>query len=89
MLEHQQQDQLVVIKVEGMHCHKCQQAIRKALQVHAGVHEVEIDMTPGLVSVLYDPAASNVRQFMDAIIKAGYRAVSYTRGTPDRLPQNP
>src|SRR2546421_72621 len=35
-------DQLVILRIEGMHCHKCEQAIQKALTQHDGVHEVEV-----------------------------------------------
>ncbi|HEX2972117.1 MAG TPA: heavy metal-associated domain-containing protein, partial [Tepidisphaeraceae bacterium] len=53
-------DQLVLIRIEGMHCHRCQQAIKNALQANAGVHEVEVDFPSGQASVLYDPAVVNV-----------------------------
>ena len=39
-------DKLLLIKIEGMHCHKCEAAIRKALAVNPGVHEV-IASAPG------------------------------------------
>ena len=36
-------DQLAIIRVEGMHCHRCEQPIQAALLRQAGVHEVEVD----------------------------------------------
>ena len=73
-------DQLVLIKIEGMHCHRCQQAITKALQANPGVHEVEVDFPSGQASVLYDPASVNVRALMDTVVQAGYRATGFSQG---------
>ncbi len=36
-------DQLAVIRIEGMHCHMCENAIQRALLKNQGVHEVEVD----------------------------------------------
>src|SRR5437868_627433 len=38
-----QGDQFVMIKIEGMHCHRCEQSIKKSLGDIPGVHEVEVD----------------------------------------------
>jgi copper chaperone CopZ len=76
------QDQLVLIKIEGMHCHKCQNAIKKALQEINGVHEVEVDFPSGQASVLYSPGSVKIRELVDAIGQTGYRATSFT--TPSR-----
>jgi copper chaperone CopZ len=72
-------NELVIIRVEGMHCHKCQLNIRKALQAHRGVHEVEVDLSAGLASVLFDPTAITVKKLMKAITDAGYQAAGFTR----------
>lgn len=74
------QDQLAVIRIEGMHCHKCEQAIRKALQANPGVYEVEVDFATGQASVLFDRKAVTVRQLMDSVNQAGYRATGFTQG---------
>src|SRR5438309_2101902 len=42
-----QGDQFVMLKIEGMHCHRCEQAIKKALAANPGVHEVEVDFLSG------------------------------------------
>lgn len=73
------QDQLAVIRVEGMHCHKCERAIQTALSRHAGVHEVEVDFASGQVSVLYDRNAVAVREMMDTINAAGYKATGFSQ----------
>ena len=73
-------DQLALIRIEGMHCHKCEQAIRKALQKHPGVHEVEVDFNSGQASVLFDRGAVSVGQLMQSVTDAGYRATGFTQG---------
>lgn len=70
------QDQLAVIKVEGMHCHRCERQIKNSLSAMAGVHEVEVDFPSAQVSVLYNGAQVQPRQLMDAINQAGYKAIT-------------
>ena len=77
-------DQLAVIRIEGMHCHKCEQSIQKLLMTHEGVHEVEVDFPSGQASVLFDRGAVTVKQLMDAINDAGYRATGFTQGQAGR-----
>jgi P-type Cu+ transporter len=83
MSQQTSQDQWVSIRIEGMHCHRCQQAIQKELTANAGVHEAEVDFASGQASVLYDPAAIKVRQLVDVIQQAGYRATGFTQGRGD------
>jgi copper chaperone CopZ len=86
MTDHSLNDQLALIRVDGMHCHKCEQAVHKALAAKPGVHEVEVDFNSRLASVLYDPQSTTVAELMAAVNDAGYQAVSFTQGTPN--PQN-
>jgi copper chaperone CopZ len=72
-------DQLAVIRIEGMHCHRCEKAIQKSLLVHAGVHEVEVDFASGQASVLFDRGSVSVAQLMDSVAQAGYRATGFTQ----------
>ena len=80
------QDQFAVIKVEGMHCHRCEAGIRKALQAEGGVHEVEVDFNSRLVSVLYDRSAVSVARLMEVVNQAGYKAVGFSLGQADPAP---
>jgi copper chaperone CopZ len=73
-------DQLAVIRIEGMHCHKCEQAIRKALTRDPGVHEVEVDFASGQASVLFDRDQITIKELMDSVNSAGYRATGFTQG---------
>jgi copper chaperone CopZ len=77
-------DQLAVIRIEGMHCHKCEQAIQKSLSRYSGVHEVEVDFNSGQASVLFDAGSVTIKQLMEAVNGAGYRATGFTQGEADR-----
>jgi copper chaperone CopZ len=76
-------DQLALIRIEGMHCHKCEQAIQKALVRLPGVHEVEVDFNSRQASVLYDQSAVTVAQLMEAVNQAGYRAGGFSQRQAD------
>ena len=76
-------DQFVLIRIEGMHCHKCEQAIKKSLQGLPGVHEVEVDFNSGQASVLFDRGSVSVGRLMDAVTQAGYHASGFSQGQVD------
>jgi len=77
-------DQLAVIRIEGMHCHKCERTIQKSLTQFPGVYEVEVDFNSGQASVLFNRETVSVKQLMDAVNMAGYRATGFTQGQADR-----
>lgn len=79
MTENVAHDDLAVIKIEGMHCHQCEQSIQKALTARGGVREVEVDFASGQASILFDKSRVSVRELMDAINDAGYRATGFTQ----------
>jgi copper chaperone CopZ len=72
-------DQLVLIRIEGMHCHKCERSIQQALSSNEGVHEVEVDFASGQASVLFDRDRINVKQLLNAVESAGYHAAGFTQ----------
>lgn len=76
-------DQLTLIRIEGMHCHKCETTIQKALLSNPGVHEVEVDFPTGQASVLYDRGAVTVGQLMESVNDAGYHATGFSQQSPD------
>ena len=76
-------DQLAIIRIEGMHCHKCEQTIQKSLLQHRGVHEVEVDFNSGQASVLYDHSKVTVKTLTDAITEAGYQVIGFTQRHAD------
>jgi len=72
-------DQLALIRIEGMHCHKCELAIQKALSAQPGVHEVEVDFNSGQASVLYDRDAVSISQLTSAVTDAGYEVAGFVQ----------
>jgi copper chaperone CopZ len=80
------QDQVVFIRIDGMHCHQCQQTVSKALAAKPGVQEVEVDFNTRQASVLFDPAAVKIAELMAAVNDAGYQAVCFTKTKPKAKP---
>lgn len=78
-------DHLAVIRIEGMHCHKCELSIQRALSSQPGVREVEVDFASGQASILFDKARVSVHQLMQTVIQAGYRATSFTQNRENGL----
>jgi cation transport ATPase len=80
------QDQFALIRIEGMHCHKCERSIQKLLSTQPGVREVEVDFNSGQASILFDRGSVSVAALMEAINDAGYHATRLHPGTgrPDR-----
>ena len=76
--------QFAVIKIEGMHCHKCEQAIQKALASHPGVREVEVDFASGQASVIFDRGSVSITKLMESVNAAGYHATGFTQGHADQ-----
>ena len=76
-----ERDQLVLIRIEGMHCHKCERAIPNALKENDGVHEVEVDFNSGQASILLERGTATVAQLLESITRAGYRAIGFTQGS--------
>ncbi len=72
-------DQLALIRIDGMHCHKCEKAITKALSNLPGVFEVEVDFNASLASVLFDRSQVTVPQLMEAVNEAGYQATGFSQ----------
>jgi copper chaperone CopZ len=72
-------DRFVFIRIEGMHCHKCEAAIKKTVQRLPGVHEVEVDFASGQASVLFDPTLVTINQLVDGVKQAGYKPTGVTQ----------
>ncbi len=79
MAEDVAEDHLAVIKIDGMHCHRCEKSIQKALASQPGVREVEVDFASGQASVLFTGRSVTVRDLMDVVNQAGYRAIGFTQ----------
>jgi Cu+-exporting ATPase len=73
-------DQFVLIRIDGMHCHRCEQAIKKSLGRFDGVHEVEVDFNSHQASVLFDAGRVGIAELMKAVEETGYHATGFTQG---------
>ena len=82
-------DQFALIRIEGMHCHKCEQTIQRNLAAQPGVHEVEVDFASGQASVLFDRSAVTIARLMEAVNAAGYHATGFTQGRAESTPTQP
>ena len=76
-------DQFVMIKIEGMHCHRCEQSIKKAIAANDGVHEVEVDFPSRQASVLFDPSTVTPKQLTEAVAETGYKVGGFTQSHAD------
>jgi copper chaperone CopZ len=72
-------DQLAIIRIDGMHCHNCEEKVRKAISAKPGVHEVEVDFNSKQASVLFDASAVKIAELMTAVDDVGYHALSFTQ----------
>jgi len=81
-------DQLAIIKIEGMHCHKCEQTVQKSLMQHPGVHEVEVDFNSAQASVLFDHNQVSVKTLTEAVTEAGYHVNGFATRHADRAPHS-
>lgn len=86
MSEEVRGDQFVVIRIEGMHCHRCELAIQQAILHNPGVHEVEVDFPSRQASVLFDPSIARVGVFIESVKQAGYNPIDFAQIHVDSAP---
>ncbi len=65
-----------VIRVSGMSCHHCNEAIKRAVGRLAGVGFVDADYRENKVIVEYDPQTTDLQAVYRAIEEEGYQVVS-------------
>jgi Cu+-exporting ATPase len=65
----------VTLPVLGMTCASCQHHVEEALRATAGVESAKVDLMAHRASVVFNPAAANPEQLVEAIRGAGYDAV--------------
>lgn len=66
-------DSLLVTHVDGMHSHRCEDTIIRAISALPGVREAEVDFASGQASVIFDARKISSHQLIAAIEQAGYR----------------
>ncbi|MBN1827216.1 MAG: heavy metal translocating P-type ATPase [Candidatus Eisenbacteria bacterium] len=63
------------LAVRGMSCANCARAVEKALRSVPGVAGAVVNAAAEAASVRYDPARAGVEDLLEAVKRAGYRAV--------------
>jgi copper chaperone CopZ len=69
-------DHLLLLRIDGLHCQRCEEAVRRALVADPGVREVEIDFPSAMASVLFDPTRTTPAALAQSIVRAGYTVAS-------------
>ncbi|MDR3344381.1 MAG: cation transporter [Oscillospiraceae bacterium] len=62
----------VTIKVDGMMCDRCVQAVTKAVSALPGIGGVAVDLDGGTVTVEHEPAQSPLEKIAFEIEEQGY-----------------
>jgi copper chaperone CopZ len=79
-----QTDQLLIVHINGMHCHKCQERIKQSIQLIPGVHECEVDFPSALGSIIFDPNTTKAREILCAIADLGYSTSHFSTQSLDK-----
>ncbi|MDR3314573.1 MAG: copper ion binding protein [Oscillospiraceae bacterium] len=67
--------QTSIIKVDGMACEHCVNAITKAVGALPGVGSIAVDLAAKTVTVEHDPAAAPLEKITGEIEEQGYDVV--------------
>lgn len=67
--------QTITLRVEGMSCNHCKQAVEGALNKLTGVERAEVNLAEKKVTVWYDETGATVEQMKEAIEDQGYDVV--------------
>ena len=63
------------LKVEGMSCHHCTEAVTRAIRALAGVEHVEVNLQKKAAEVRYDESVLGEAQLAAAVEGEGYQVV--------------
>ncbi len=64
--------QTVLLKVEGMSCSHCENAVKKAVGALAGVKSVTVSLKDKTVTVEHEPGKASLEQIRQEIEDQGY-----------------
>jgi copper chaperone CopZ len=62
------------LRVTGMTCSGCVNAVRSTLKNIPGVQDADVDLAGGHAKVTYDPAQASVEAMVTAVGELGYTA---------------
>jgi copper chaperone CopZ len=66
-------EKIAVLKVDGMHCQSCADAIGGSLRSLKGVKEAKVEFAKSKATVRFDPGQTDSLKVRKAIEGAGYR----------------
>lgn len=75
----------IQLRLQGMSCAACANAIEKALQAVPGVAVGHVNFSTEQASVQYDPHQTNPEQIVQAVVALGYQAQPLTLETDDDI----
>lgn len=64
----------VVLDIQGMSCAACASRVEKALSEMPGVAEASVNLATSQGVVKFDPSITDIKNLVNAVISAGYRA---------------
>lgn len=62
----------ITLKVSGMSCGHCKEAVERAIGVLPGVSKVEANVEDGKVEISYNPSEASLDDIRQAVEDAGY-----------------
>ncbi len=65
--------EIVVLKVEGMHCGGCVRSVTNAIKRVAGVKDAEVSLEKETALVEFDKEVTNLSEIRIAVEEAGYK----------------
>lgn len=63
----------VILRIQGMHCGSCANAIRAYLSTQEGVSEASVSYEEGRAEVSFDPGKIKEEEIKKAVEEIGYR----------------
>ena len=64
--------QTTILNINGMTCMGCVNSIKKVIEKISGVSGADVSLENKQVTIRYDPERTNINQFKDAIVGAGF-----------------
>jgi len=65
----------LILKVDGMSCEHCKNAVTKAVSALPGVSSVDVDLDKKTVTVQHDPALATLEKIKSEITELDYEVV--------------
>jgi len=65
----------VVLRVEGMSCSHCENAVKKAAGSISGVTKADVDLKGKTVTIEHDPSLAPISAIIEAIEEQGYDVI--------------